>query len=146
MGNSVLVKRTHSHSALAESEQRMRMVEIRDQIDQARVLHLAIGMAQTGRDLFVNRETGELEGEEMLDQKVRQGYISLLTHKLISNAQIPKEIAPEDSHSKWADIIAAETEREAGEGSLCTVKQIETVGGLWLRHSPTPSGASPGWG
>ena len=28
---------------------------------------------------------------------------------------------------------------------VCTVKQIGTVGGLWLRHSPSPSGASPGW-
>ena len=117
MGNSVLVKRTHSHSSLAEHEQRLRMVEIRDQIDQARILHLAIGMAQTGRNLFINRETMELEGEEMLDQKVRQGYITLLAYKLISNAQIPKEIAPEDSHSKWADIIAAEMDESAESDS-----------------------------
>ncbi len=117
MGSSTLVKRAHRHSALAESEQRMRMVEIRDQIDQARILHLAIGMAQTGRNLFINRETGELEGEEMLDQKVRQGYITMLANKLISNAQFPKEIAPEDSHAKWANIISQELDEGTGDVS-----------------------------
>ena len=75
MGNSVLVKRTHSHSALAESEQRMRMVEIRNRIHEARILDLAIAMAATGRDLYINQETMELEGEDLLDQKVRQSYI-----------------------------------------------------------------------
>lgn len=116
MGNSTLVARSHGHTALAEAGQRARMIEIRNQIDQAQILHLAIGMAQTGRNLFINRETGELEGEEMLDQKVRQGYITMLAHKLISNAQVPKDIAPEDSHAKWANVIA-EMDNEAEDDS-----------------------------
>ena len=108
MGNSVLVQRKHTHSALAESEQRMRMVDIRDRIDESRILVLAIAMAQTGRDLHIDPQTQEVKGEEMLDPKIRQGYIVMLAHKLISNAQIPKEIAPEPDFGKWADIIAAE--------------------------------------
>jgi len=115
MGNSVLVQRTHTHSAVAESEQRMRMVEIRDRIFESRVLDLAIAMAVSGKDLHVNQETMELEGEDLLDQKVRQGYITMLAHKLISNAQIPKEVAPEDSHDKWANIIAAEMDESGNE-------------------------------
>lgn len=117
MGNSVLVRRKHGNSALAEHSQRLRMVEIRDRIHEARIVDLAIAMAATGRDLYINQETMELEGDDLLDQKVRQGYITMLAHKLISNAQIPKEIAPEDSHDKWAAIISAEIDNEAGEVS-----------------------------
>ncbi len=117
MGKSTLVTRTHSHTALAESEQRMRMVEIRDRIHEARILDLAIAMAATGKDLYINQETMELEGDDLLDQKVRSSYISLLTNKLIANAQAPKEITHEDSHSKWAAVIAAEMDNEAGDVS-----------------------------
>ncbi len=117
MGNSVLVKRSNGHTALAEAGQRARMIEIRDRIFESRVLDLAIAMAQTGRNLFINQETMELEGEEYLDQKVRADYIRLLAHKLISNAQIPKEIAPEDSHAKWADVISREVDKESGDDS-----------------------------
>ena len=117
MGSSTLVKRTHSHTALAESEQRMRMVEIRDRIHEARILDLAIAMAATGKDLYIDQESMALVGNDLLDQKVRQGYITLLTHKLISNAQIPKEIAPEPDFGKWADLIAAETDKESGDDS-----------------------------
>ena len=70
MGKSTLVTRSHTHTALAESEQRLRMVEIRDRIYEARILDLAIAMAATGRDLYINQETMELEGEDLLDQKV----------------------------------------------------------------------------
>lgn len=117
MGSSTLVKRTHSHTALAEHEQRRRMVEIRDRIFEARILDLAIAMAATGRDLYIDPKTGEITGEDQLDQKVRQGYVSLLAHKLISNAQAPKEIAPEDSHAKWADVISAELDKGTGDVS-----------------------------
>ncbi len=117
MGSSVLVKRTHTHTALAEHEQRLRMVEIRDRIHDARILDLAIAMAATGRDLYIDPKTGEITGEDLLDQKVRQGYVSLLTHKLISNAAAPKEIAPEDSHAKWANVISQELGKEAEDDS-----------------------------
>ena len=106
MGNSVLVRRKHGNSALAESEQRMRMVEIRDRIHEARILDLAIAMAATGKDLYINQETMELEGEDLLDQKVRQSYVNLLVNKLINNAVAPKEIVHEPDFSKWVDVIA----------------------------------------
>ena len=37
----------------------------------------------------------------------------MLAHKLISNAQIPKEIAPEPDFGKWADVIAADMDERA---------------------------------
>ena len=52
-----------------------------------------------------------------MEQKVRQGEVDLLAKKLISNAVAPKEIAPEDSHAKWADVISAEMDNEAENGS-----------------------------
>ena len=116
MGNSVIVRRSHTNSAVAEHDQRLRMVEIRDRIFESRVLDLAVAMAVTGKDLRINQQSGELEGEEMLDQKVRQGYITMLAHKLISNAQIPKEIASEPDFSKWVDVIA-EMDKEAENDS-----------------------------
>ena len=106
MGKSTLVTRSHSHTALAEAGQRARMIQIRDKIHEARVIDLAIAMAQTGRNLFINQQSGELEGSEMLDEKTRQAYVGLLLNKLISNAVAPKEIAPEPDFGKWVDIIA----------------------------------------
>ena len=117
MGNSALVARTPGHTALAEAGQRLRMIEIRDRIFESGVLDLAIGMAQTGRDLRIDPVSMEIVGNEMLDPKIRQGYITMLAHKLISNAQIPKEIAPEDSHAKWANIISAELDNETEDDS-----------------------------
>ena len=117
MGNSVLVKRTHTHSAVAESEQRLRMVQIRDRIHESRVLDLCLAMAISGKDLHFNPRTMELEGEELLDQKVRQSYVNLLLNKLVNNAVAPKEFAPEDSHAKWAEVIRTELEDGAGNDS-----------------------------
>lgn len=118
MGNSTLVTRSHTHTALAESEQRMRMVELRSRIFESQVLDLAIAMAVSGRDLHIDRETGKLVGEEMLEAKVRSNYVTMLCHKLVSTAQIPKEvISPQNNLDKWADIIAAETDKEAGDVS-----------------------------
>ena len=114
MGNSVLVRRKHGNSALAEHSQRLRMVELRDRIHEARVLDLCLAMAISGKEWCIDPETGEIKGDDLLDQKTRAAYMSLLVNKLISNAVAPKEIAHEDSHAKWADIIAAEIDNEAG--------------------------------
>ena len=116
MGRSTLVARSHGHTALAEAGQRARMTEIRNRIHESRVLDLAIVMAATGKDLYINQETMELEGEDLLDQKTRQAYISLLVNKLISNAVAPKEIVPEDGHERWLDVVA-EMDEEAENGS-----------------------------
>ena len=116
MGNSTLVKRTHSHTALAESEQRMRMVEIRDRIHEARILDLCVAMVASGKDLHFDPESMEIVGEDLLDPKVRQSYAALLINKLIANAQAPKEIVPEHDFEKWADIVA-EMNDEAGDVS-----------------------------
>lgn len=115
MGNSTLVTKSHSHTALAEHGQRLRMVEIRDRIHEAKILDLAIAMAQTGRDLYINQETMELQGEEMLDQKVRQAYINQLVNKLINNAVAPKEIVADTDHSRWTALIAAEEGKSSGD-------------------------------
>ena len=117
MGNSVLVKRLHSNSAVAEHEQRLRVVQIRDRIDESGVLDLAIMMDRTGRELYIDPQTMEITGHEMLDQKTRQAYISLLMNKLVSNAVPPKGIVSEPDFSKWIDVINNELDKESGDDS-----------------------------
>lgn len=117
MGKSALVTRSHTHTALAEHEQRLRMVEIRDRIFESRVLDLAIAMAATGRDLYIDPETGEIKDNGALEPKIRQGYVHLLLNKLVSNAAAPKEITPEPDFGKWIDIISKEVDKESGDDS-----------------------------
>ena len=117
MGRSTLVAKSRPHAALAEAGQRARMIEIRNRIDEARILDLCVAMVVSGRDLHFDQESMEIVGENFLDPKVRQSYAALLINKLIANAQAPKEIVPEDSHAKWADVIRAELEDGAGNDS-----------------------------
>jgi hypothetical protein len=112
MSNSGLIsKNKQSHVAVAEQGQRMRMVEIRDRIYESRVLDLVVAMAVTGKDLVVNQETMELEEVGVLDQRVRADYTKLITNKLISNAQPPKEIEEEpdkvNPYQKWIELAAS---------------------------------------
>ena len=113
MGKSTLVTKTNGHASLAEHGQRLRMVEIRDRIYESDILDLSIAMAQTGRDLVINPDTNEIEDIGPLDQKTRSDYIKLLTHKLISNAAVPKEIQaqPTSTIERWTEYLEAEEQK-----------------------------------
>lgn len=104
-------KQNHTHTALAESGQRLRLVEIRQRIDEAKILDLVIAMAQTGRALILNPETMAVEDVGELGEDTRQKFLAQLVNKIINNAVAPKELedTTRSAAASWvADLESAD--------------------------------------
>lgn len=123
-----LATRSHSHTALAESGQRLRLVEIRQRIDEAKILDLVIAMAQTGRALILNPETMAVEDVGELGEDTRQKFLAQLVNKIINNAVAPKETDEENKSAAatWvAELESADPPQSSATPTLPTRAKMQ---------------------
>ena len=88
-----------------EAAGRLRSIEFREAIHDSGVLQTILAMAATGRDIRVDRETGEPIDVGELDSNLRVKLMVSLIAKVVPNVAPTKAPDEQSNNARWIEIL-----------------------------------------
>ena len=88
-----------------DAASRLRSIEFREAIHDSGVLQTILAMAATGRDIRIDRETGEPIDVGELDSNLRVKLMTSLISKVVPNVAPTKAPDEQSNNARWIEIL-----------------------------------------